>query len=93
MKRLAESSAAAVATTALARDVGDGQRLVAQHYVPTGAAVAHGAQLQDVNPNARDSDVRRAGGRAHEPLARLEGLDSYLGGGYETGAGAIPPRG
>jgi hypothetical protein len=82
-----ESRGAAVPTSALARGVGDGQRLVPHQYVPTGAPVARAAQLEGVNPNARASDIQRAVGLTHEPLARLEGLDNYLGGGYETGAG------
>lgn len=89
-----ESRAAAVPTTQLARAVGDGNAVVPGHYAGIGAAVASGAQLEGVYPNARGSAIRRAGGPAHEqPLERLEGLENYSGGGYETVVGTNPPLG
>eukprot|EP00962_Isochrysis_galbana_P047125 scaffold19168_cov107-Isochrysis_galbana.AAC.11 len=94
MQQMDESRAAAVPTTQLARAVGDGNAVVPGHYAGIGAAVASGAQLEGVYPNARGSAIRRAGGPAHEqPLERLEGLENYSGGGYETVVGTNPPLG
>jgi len=91
MKHVDESRAAATATTALARDVGDGQRIVPSQYVPTGAVVAHGVQLAGVMHSASAAGDRRGAAPSQDPQTRSEDLDCYSGGGYQP-AGQAPTR-
>ena len=90
MKHVDESRAAATATTALARDVGDGQRIVPSQYVPQGVVRAHGVPLEGLH-SVNPASARRAGAPLPDQHTRSEDLDCYSGGGYQP-AGRPPTR-